>query len=240
VSPPPGAPPTWPKQPDPAAAGRRKKRWLLVAAVVGLVVVVGVGWLVWPKPGPPKPVPGTGQAIVLAQDEVSAAVGATLRSEAGVSEPARTLTVDPTTCEVAAGPTTQSVYTSGWTVFWSVTDQDLDDVAEHSVTQALGVYPDQERAGAVFRNLADGVAKCKWALRSDADQDSTKWDYKVSAGTPDALSWTATQDDADGWTCYREARLRQNAVLQVAVCQAGDGRPAAAKIADQLAARVGG
>ncbi|GAB3891409.1 hypothetical protein GCM10029964_064530 [Kibdelosporangium lantanae] len=201
--------------------------------------MAGVTWLVWPKPGPPKPVPGTGQAVVLSQDEVSAAVGATLRSEAGVSEPPPTLTVDPTTCEVAAGPTSQSVYTPGWTVYWSVTDQDLDDVADHSVTQVLGIYPDHDKAGAVFRNLSDGLARCKRAMRSDADQDSTNWDYKVGTGTPDALSWTATQVDADGWACYREARLRQNAVVQVAVCQAGDGRPAAAKIADQLATRVG-
>ncbi|TCO45345.1 PknH-like protein [Actinocrispum wychmicini] len=211
----------------------------LGAAAVGVVVAVGVGWLVWPESGRPKPVPGTVQANVLSQEEVSKVVGTTLTAETGISEPPPALIVDPTTCEVAAGPATQSVYAAGWTVFWSVTAQDMDDVADHAVTQVLGVYPDREKAGAVFRTLAEGVGKCKWAMRSD-DEDSTKWNYKVGTETSDALSWTATQDAGEGWACYREARLKGNTVLQVAVCQAGDGQASAAKIADQVAGRVGG
>jgi hypothetical protein len=40
--------------------------------------------------------------------------------------------------------------------------------------------------------------------------------------------------------CYRQARLKGKAVLQVAVCAAGDGKQAAANIADQFAGRVEG
>jgi len=46
---------------------------------------------------------------------------------------------------VAVGPATQSVYASGWTAFWSQTFSDAN--GDHTVTQVLGLYPDEGQRG---------------------------------------------------------------------------------------------
>jgi hypothetical protein len=190
--------------------------------------------------GTPEPhvTPGTIQASFLSIDEVSTALGSALTSAGTTSEPPPAFTADPAACAVAVGPGTQSVYARGWTAFWSETFSDVD--SDHTVTQVLGVYPDGGQASKVFGTLTDGVKGCPSAVRTDGDQSSSKWTYAVDTTNQNTLAWTATQDAADGWACYRQARLKDKAVLQVAVCEAADGKQATAKIADQFAAKVGG
>jgi PknH-like extracellular domain len=183
-------------------------------------------------------VPGTVQASLLSVDEVSTVVGTALTSGDRASEPPPPLAADPVPCAVAVGPATQSVYVRGWTAFWSETFQDVH--GDNTVTQVLGIYSDSGQAGKVFGALTDGVKGCTSAVRTDADQSTSKWTYVVDTADSGALAWTATQDAGDGWACYRQARLKGKAVLQVAVCGAGDGKPASAKIADQFAGRVEG
>jgi hypothetical protein len=185
-------------------------------------------------------VAGTVQASFLSLDEVSALLGTTLTSASSASEPPPPLSADPAACAVAVGPGTQSVYARGWTMFQSAVYQDSDSVSDHTVTQTLGIYPDNGPAAAVFRTLSEGINGCKSAVRADSDQNTSKWTYSVGTATGSSLAWTATQDAGDGWACYRQAQLKGKAVLQVAVCEAGDGEQAAVKIADQFAGRVGG
>lgn len=206
--------------------------------MVGCVALLGIGWLVWPTGY--GAVPGTVQANILTFEEASKEVGVTLASGTSISQPPPGLSAEPKNCAVAVGPATQSVYAQGWTAYLSVTYQDSETVSDHAVTQVLGVYPDSQRAGAVFRTLTDGLRGCASAVRTDNDDDTSKWDYKVSAATPNTLAWTASQEAGDGWACHRQARLKGSTVLQVAVCQAGDGQPAAAKIAEKIADRVSG
>ncbi|GAA4553205.1 sensor domain-containing protein [Amycolatopsis samaneae] len=222
----------------PAVARRpRRKRPIVIAVVAACLVVAGVTWLVWPSAR--GPVPGTVQAGVLTLTEASELTGVTLASETGAAEPPPALAADPPNCAVAVGPATQAVYGREWTSFLSRSYQDSETVSQHTVTQVLGVYPDGEKARAVFRVLADGVKSCSSAVRTDGDQDTSSWNYQVTSAAADAMAWSATQESGDGWACHRQARLKGNTVLQVVVCQAGDGRPAAAKIADQVAGRVG-
>jgi PknH-like protein len=225
-----------------ALSGKMRRRWLLVGAVVLCVAPAGIGWWIWSasSESPPAAVAGTAQASVLGADEVSRLVGVTLTAESRLNEPPPSLKAEPANCAVAVGPSTQSAYTRGWTSFLSVTYEDSDDVADHSVTQVLGVYPDAGKAAEVFRALADGVRGCAEAVRTDGDQEASKWAYQVRTTTSDALAWTAVQDSADDWACHRQARLKGNTVLQVSVCQAGDGQAAAREVADQFAARVRG
>jgi hypothetical protein len=208
--------------------------------VVVLLAGAGVTWWLWPSDS--HVVPGTVQASVLSADDAGKALGQTLQSQHGISEPPPALPSSPAGCAVAVGPATQAVYTPGWTTFGSVTYQDSDSAADHTVTQVIGVYPAVDQARQVFGTLSDGVKSCKSAVRAGGGSGgrASKWLYAVTKNTPDTVSWKSTQDAGDGWACYREARLKGRAVLQVAVCEAGDGSEAAAATADQLASRVGG
>ncbi|ONI77849.1 hypothetical protein ALI144C_30980 [Actinosynnema sp. ALI-1.44] len=211
---------------------------IIVVIAVGVVIGVGLGWWLWPSDT--YAAPGTVQAAVLTADQVSGVVGETLVPAQSSSEPPPVLAADPANCVVAVGPATQAVYARGWTTFGSVTYQDSKAVSEHTVTQVLGMYPDNDRARQVFDGLTEGLKGCRSAVRANGSQRASKWTYAVDSATTDALGWTATQDGGNGWACYRQARLKGKAVLQVAVCVAGDGRQGAAVLADMFAGKVSG
>jgi hypothetical protein len=213
----------------------RSAWWAVAIAAVALVSACTS-----PVAGTPQvdAAPGTIQASFLNIDEVSTALGFTLTTGGSTAEPPPALTADPTVCVAAVGPGTQAVYARGWTGFWSETFSDA--YGDHTVTQMVGLYPDTGQATKVFGALTNGVKGCTSAVRTDDDQSTSKWTYAVSTADSGTLVWTATQDAADGWACYRQARLKGKAVLQVAVCEAGDGKNAAATITDQFAGRIGG
>lgn len=213
----------------------RSVRWagIVAAVALGSACSSQVG-------GTPKAdyAPGTIQASFLTIDEASSAAGFAFTTADYAAEPPPALAADPQTCAAAVGPGTAAVYTQGWTGFYSETFSDAN--GDHAVTEVLGAYPDASQAGKVFGALTDSVKGCTTAVRTDDDQGTTKWTYRVVSADTAAVAWTATEDAAGGWACYRQARLKGKALLQVAVCGAGDGAPAVAKIADQFAARVVG
>lgn len=218
-----------------------RRHWVVLAVAELAVLVAVLAWILWPAVL--RATPGTVQATVLSPDEVGAAVGVTLRATTSSHEPPPPLEADSPACAAAVGPATTTVYERGWSRFYSVTYQDSDEVAEHVVTQVLGAYPDREKAAEAFRALST-VDGCNDAERTAIDERTkaeivSNWYYDVYSSTQDRLIWIAYQDDGDIWACYRQARLMERMLLQVAVCEAGDGAPATAAIADQLARRVG-
>ena len=228
----------------PPAVRSRRRQWVVIGVVTGVVAVFLVAggivvWWLWPSSAP-HVAPGTVQASMLTADEAGTAVGETLGAEYSVSTPPPAILADPESCAVAVGPSTQAVYTTGWTIFGSVTYQDSRTVADHTVNQVLGVYPDPGQAGDVFGTLTDGLNGCRTAVRGNADQRASQWTYSVDKSTADTLGWTATQTTGNGWACYHQARLKGKAVLQVSVCEAGDGSQAATAIATTFAGRVTG
>lgn len=231
-----------------AGSAGRSNRTLLVIALVVVVLAAGGGltWALWPttKAAPEVStlhvVPGTVQAAVLSPDDVSKALGTTVIAGPVANQPPPALTADPATCAVAVGPATASGYTPGWTVFLSTTYEDSAGVGDYTVTQTVGVYGGTDQASAMFGKLGDGVKNCPSATRTDASQNPVKWNYTVGTATADALAWTAAQDAGGGWACYRDAKLKGKDVVQVAVCEGGDGKAAAAQVADQFAARMSG
>jgi hypothetical protein len=222
------------------AARRRAAETLLV---VGSLMVGGIGlWSGLTGHGPGAAgyvVPGTLQAEVLSPAQVSSLLGTTLSAGDSVAEPASAPTVVPATCAVAAGPGSQAVYTRGWTQFESITYQDSRTDASHLVTQIIGRYGDGGRATTVFRALADGVKGCSAATVTGAS-GAHPWTYTLGASAPDTVTWTSVQVDGDGWACYHRAALRSRSVLQVTVCQPGDGTAATAAIADAFFGKPGG
>ncbi|MDH6709182.1 hypothetical protein P3T27_005928 [Kitasatospora sp. MAA19] len=238
------APQAFPGGPGPGGpipAGRAKRRLLVaVAAVlcVGLAVAGGWWWLRASNSGDLHVAAGTVQADLLVPDEVSRLAGTTLVAGPRGSEPPEAVAVEPSGCAVAAGPATRSVYGNEWTAFLSATYQDPAGTGDHTVTQVVGVYPDEDKASAAFRRLDEGLRGCPSAVRTDPDGSTSGWTYKTDTVTPDTVGWTATQDSGDGWGCHRQARLKGRMLLQVALCSAGDGRPAVARIADRIAEKV--
>ncbi len=227
----------------------RDRRRLLIIGLVVVVVLGGGGltWALWPSKSkapvassPQHVVPGTLQASILTPDDISKAVGTTVISGSAVNQPPAALTADPASCAMAVGPATVSGYTKGWTVFYSTTYQDSGGTGDYTVTQTIGDYGDPGQAGTVFQALGQGIAACPSATRTDQNKNTVKWNYSVGANTPNQLAWTAAQDAGGGWACYRQARLKGAAVLQVAICEGGDGKAAVAKVADAFAAKVSG
>ncbi|MFE7526645.1 sensor domain-containing protein [Kitasatospora sp. NPDC057542] len=213
---------------------------MAVAAAVcaGLAVAGGWWWLRALEGGDLHVAAGTVQADLLVPDEVSRLAGTTLVAGPRGSEPPEAVAVAPAGCAVAAGPATRSVYGHEWTAFLSATYQDAAGAGDHTVTQVIGVYPDEGKASAAFRRLDEGLRGCPAAVRTDPDGSASTWSYRTDTVTPDTIGWTATQDAGDGWACHRQARLKGRTVLQVALCSAGDGRPAVARIADRIAGQV--
>ncbi|WP_194924328.1 sensor domain-containing protein [Catenulispora pinisilvae] len=227
---------------------RDRRRLLIIGLVAVVVLGGGLTFAVWPSGAKKAPVAvnpqhvvaGTVQAGILTPDDVSKAVGTTVISGSAASQPPPALTAAPTSCAVAIGPATAAGYTEGWTVFYSTTYQDSTGAGDYTVTQTIGKYGDANQSGAVFQGLAKGVAGCPSATRTDQKKNTVKWNYTVDTNTSEDLAWTASQDSGGGWACYRQARLKGKAVLQVAVCEGGDGKAAAAQVADQFAAKVSG
>ncbi|MFC9894617.1 sensor domain-containing protein [Nocardia sp. NPDC127579] len=205
-----------------------------------LAILVSVAACGTPNTGKPvaQVIPGTVQASVLTIDELGPMVGSVLTDSVSSGEPPPAFTTDPAHCAVAVGPGTRSVYATGWNAFWSKTAQDAN--GDHVITQVVGMFTDADQSGKAFTTLTEGLKGCASAVRTDTDEYTTGWAYILDRAEPNALGWTATQDTGDGWVCHRQARLKGKAVLQVAVCQAGDGKPAATKIVDAFAARVTG
>lgn len=247
--PPPTIPFEAPKAPFEAPKAPQNRRRLLIIGLVVVVVLGGSGltWALWPTKSktpaavsPRHVVPGTLQSSILTPDDVSTTVGTTVITGSSVNQPPPALTADPASCAIAVGPATVSGYTKGWTVFYSTTYQDSGGTGDYTVTQTIGRYGDPGQSGAVFQALGQGVAACPSATRTDQNKNAVKWNYSVDANTPNQLAWTASQDAGGGWACYRQARLKGTAVLQVAICEGGDGKAAAAKVADAFEAKVSG
>ncbi|KAA9166323.1 sensor domain-containing protein [Amycolatopsis acidicola] len=226
------------EEPGETPGAPRRRPWKVIAIVVAAAVVVAgvVWWVVARRADPPSfVVQGTVQATVLSRDEASVVVGSSLAQGATASAPSAALSAEPDTCVIAVGPASESVYAREWTAFLSTTYQD----SAHTVTQVVGLYPGHDTAAAAFGRLEDGIGKCPSAVRKDPGRSSS-WVYSVESSSADALVWTAAQDAADGWACYRQARLKGRVLFQVAVCEAGNGRTPAKQIADGALARVAG
>ncbi|WP_156628524.1 sensor domain-containing protein [Mycobacterium sp. 1274756.6] len=210
---------------------------LRAAGVVAVLAVVGAGCTQNVDGRAVKETP----PLVVGVAEVEGLVGAQLANTTADRVPPEPVTVDPADCAVAAGPSTTAVYTSGWTQYHLVTMQEAADRWDHSVTQTAGKYPDDAGATNVFSALTADLQTCSRATATDALDDSTaEWTFTVETPGPDTTRWTATQVDTDGWACYREARRTGAWVVQTAVCQVGNGAPAAADLLDRLAENVAG
>lgn len=240
----PPSPPSPPSPPPGLKTPRHYPRWFLPAVIGACVVLVaGVTWLAWPTSSGPSNhlVAGTVQATVLSADEVSSLAGTTVIPASSASVPPAPLSADKPACVVSVGPATQAVYGKAWTGFLSVTYQDVARKGSITVTQVAAVFPDADGATAAFKTLTGGLGGCPSSSVTDRSGRATQWQYKVGTQASTSVGWTAAENGAgSGWACHHQARVTGTSLLQVAVCDAGNGEAIAAKVADQFAARVKG
>lgn len=219
-----------------------RRGWVALGVVVCLAVA-GIGWALWPrqeKEIPLRLVTGTVQADLLTPESVSRLARTTLVSGPRSNQPHAPITVSPSNCAVAVGPSTESVYGHGWSAFVSATYQDTGGTGAYTVNQVIGVFPDRGKAGAAFKTLTAGLTRCPSSTRTDQAGRTSKWDYTTNPATQVAVAWTAAQSGGAGWACYHQARLKGMSLLQVTVCEAGDGRLVTSKLADALSGKVSG
>ncbi|MFG2732453.1 sensor domain-containing protein [Streptomyces canus] len=219
-------------------AGRRG--WVALG-VVACLAVAGIGWALWPRQEkviPLRLVTGTVQADLLTPDSVSKLARTTLVSGPRSNQPHAPITVSPSGCAVSVGPSTESVYGHTWSAFVSATYQDTGGTGAYTVNQVIGVFPDRRKAGAAFKTLTAGLTRCPSSTRTDQVGRTSKWDYTADPASQVAVAWTATQRGGGGWACYHQARLKGMSLLQVTVCEAGDGQLVTSKLADALSGKV--
>jgi hypothetical protein len=242
VPPPPRTPvPTQPASGRRTLTPRRRPLLLGLGAVLLLGAAAGAGWAAHPTTTAPSPlrlVTGTVQADLLSTDRTSRLVGTTLAAGPRSTRPPAALSVEPSRCAVAAGPATQAVYGHQWTAFRSATYQDASGTGAVTVDQVVGAFPAGAQADAAFRALVSGLAQCPSTTTTDPSGQSTTWTYTVYPPGQGAVVWTATENNGSGWACYHQAREADTALIEVGVCEAGNGQPAVSGLADALAGQV--
>jgi hypothetical protein len=183
---------------------------------------------------------GSIDAALMSTHDAGGRIGSALSYRLDARKPPAAQSVTPPECQSAAAPVSDLVFGNSWTDFRLSTFQENANTWDHSLTQAVGRYDNGDRARDAFAKLADALKTCgdKEIAVLDAGVVDSKWRDHVDVSTTDTVRWSAEQTDATGWSCYREARVKQAVLLQVALCQSGNGQPAATAIADKLAAKL--
>lgn len=113
------------------------------------------------------------------------------------------------------------------------------DRHEQVLSEAVAVYPDPATAGAVF-SAAIGNARGCDGQRALGTGGDAAWSFTVPEADADSIRWRKQQIGIPlTWVCHGEARLRNNAVLQVMACRGDDsGRDTVTRLADRMSASV--
>ena len=115
------------------------------------------------------------------------------------------------------------------------------DRRDRVVSQAVAVYPDASLAAAAFKSGTSDATLCDGQRALSTGSDAA-WRFAVQDGNTDTVRWTKRQLAIPlTWVCYREARLRNNAVLQAMACQGDDGgQSVVTTLTDRMSASVWG
>jgi PknH-like extracellular domain len=97
------------------------------------------------------------------------------------------------------------------------------DKHDHVVAEAVAVYPDGASAAAQFATGTKNAKACDGQRALSTGGDAA-WKFTVPEINADTVRWSKEQIGIPfDWTCYAEARLRNNAIVQAMACQGDDG-----------------
>ena len=91
------------------------------------------------------------------------------------------------------------------------------------VAAAVAIYPDGAAAAAQFATGTKNAKACDGQRALSTGGDAA-WKFTVPEINADTVRWSKQQIGIPfDWTCYAEARLRNNAIVQAMACQGDDG-----------------
>ncbi len=97
------------------------------------------------------------------------------------------------------------------------------DKHDHVVAEAVAIYPDAAAAAAQFATGTKNAKACDGQRALSTGGDAA-WKFTVPEINADTVRWSKQQIGIPfDWTCYAEARLRNNAIVQAMACQGDDG-----------------
>lgn len=113
------------------------------------------------------------------------------------------------------------------------------DKHDHVVAEAVAVYPDARSAATQFGVGTQSAKACDGQRALSIGGDAA-WKFTVPEINSDTVRWSKSQLAIPfDWTCYGEARLRNNAIVQAMACQGDDGgQVAVTTMTDRMSATV--
>ncbi|GAY18957.1 sensor domain-containing protein [Mycobacterium sp. shizuoka-1] len=116
------------------------------------------------------------------------------------------------------------------------TDGDRHD---HVVAEAVAIYPEASLASAQFDTGTKSAKACDGQRALSAGGDAA-WKFTVPEISADTVRWSKQQIGIPfDWTCYAEARLRNNVIVQAMACQGDDGgQSTVTAMTDEMSASV--
>ena len=189
-------------------------------------------------PPPPKVAPGKVDALLLPLDETGGIISGTLNYEQKFKTPLQPYALgNQSGCAVLFGLNTAAVG-NDFTTFRALRQQESKDNFTHVVEQEIAVYADAAAATAAFQNAFKAVEQCNnVTVHRATDNAGTTWQFQVLPGDPASANWHNTEltnNNADGWGCSHGARVKNNAIFAVRVCQRGDTGPDVPTILDRI------
>ena len=148
-------------------------------------------------------------------------------------------------CVLAHAPAEAPAYAdTGWK---ALRTQLLDDSTDesgndrmHFVVQAVTSFADADAVSAFYTKSTHDWDACSGAHYTYAEQGQpdVSWTIGKLSSDNDMLSFRITQDDGGGWSCNRVLTVRNNVAIDIKTCSHNSADPAAADMAEQIAARV--
>lgn len=176
--------------------------------------------------------------LLLNADQVNAAMGVNNMTvtNTGTAMADNAAVMEPPECLAIDGAAEARVYAGSG--YLAERDQSLSDgdKLDHYVKQAVVLFPTADQAQAFFAASAHQWPACHEYSHT---QSRTRWSVGQIAVSDDAVSTTATEEEAasPGRACGRALKRRNNIVIDINTC-AADPADSASKIADQIAANV--
>jgi hypothetical protein len=194
-------------------------------------------------PAPPPLVPpGKAESLLLSLDDTGGIVGTSLNYEQKFKTPLQPYALgNQSACAVLFGLNTAAVG-NDYTAFRALRQQESKDNFAHVVEQEIATYADAAAATGAFQNAFKSVDQCNnVTVHRPTDKPETTWQFQIQPGDPASANWhntEVTSNNADGWGCSHGARVKNNVLFAVRVCQRGDTGADISTILDRIGAEV--
>ena len=196
-------------------------------------------------PEPPKPVAANDLAnLALSTDDVNDIVGLTLNDRSEFPQPGLSANdVSNPNCALIMGVTRDALGNGDFTAFREVENKAMKDGSLVGLfKQNIAIFATAAKASDLFHKAYKSLGQCNSTTISQKP-DPTNW--KVLAPGPfngDVVTFGMLQltdkNTPLGWRCDREARVKNNVIVEVSSCAWANGGPPTAAAVDQITARI--